>query len=600
MLLIAVAVGVLAFLAYKTQSVDLERHSRIIETLRDLKQLDVKWSEDTLRARLLLDQDYDRLTHPLAALKENRLLLTEGPLAIANTAWPEVDSAMTNYMKTMKGKEEMVELFKSQNSVLRNSMSFLPTAVKSLMDTAIDDYPDITGQARSLLAKVLEYNGSPSASLEGEIRNIIQSLRDRAPSLSGEIADLLETVVNHSSMALLKKIEVDNLMRELATIPSVQHMDDLTSRYVVQHERQLVAVNKYRLILAGYGALLIAIILFIGYRLRFTNVALDLSNQALHQANDTLEAKVGQRTNELKSAYENLRSTELNLMQSDKMASLGTMVAGVAHEINTPLAYVRANVEGIIDQLPSVDKFTEETEKLTYLLRDSEDEEAISEQFNVLMETLKNFKESQLLEDTESALKDSVYGIDEIAKMVVNLKDFSRLDREKIANHDVHEGIESTLMIAHNTLKHKVQVIKQFGENIPRIVCSPSQINQVLLNLFVNAAQAYEDYGRLLVKTTAGEEYVNILIRDDGRGIDEKDLPHIFEPFYTTKEVGQGTGLGLSIAQKIIDDHKGKISVVSKKGEGTQFMIWLPIEQQRVESDLQDADSGQLPKVASV
>ena len=257
-LLIAVAVGILAFLSFKTQTVDLERHGRIIETLRDLKQLDAKWTEDTLRARLFLDQDYDRLANPLAMLKQNRFLLTTGPLAIVKMGWPKVDSATTAYMKTMKDKEQMVELFKSENSIHRNSMSYLPTAVRSLIDTVKDEHPDVSAQASSLLTEFLEYHTTPSTELENEIRYTIQLLREHVSTLQAEIASLLETVISHSNVTLIKKIEVDNFMSELASIPSVQNIDNVTTHYVNQHERQLETVNQYRLILAGYGALLIA------------------------------------------------------------------------------------------------------------------------------------------------------------------------------------------------------------------------------------------------------------------------------------------------------------------------------------------------------
>ena len=174
-------------------------------------------------------------------------------------------------------------------------------------------------------------------------------------------------------------------------------------------------------------------------------------------------------------------------------------------------------------------------------------------------------------------MKDGLYGITQISEIVVNLKNFSRLDRSKVANFDLHEGLESTLLIAKNLVKHKT-VKKAFGK-IPPISCSPSQINQVFLNLITNAAQAIPDEGGVIFLRTAmrDDNHVVVEVADNGHGIAENVLPKIFDPFFTTKEVGKGTGLGLSIAYKIIQQHGGTISVTSKLGAGTKFTIVLPV-----------------------
>ena len=172
-------------------------------------------------------------------------------------------------------------------------------------------------------------------------------------------------------------------------------------------------------------------------------------------------------------------------------------------------------------------------------------------------------------------LQASVSGLDQISEMVLNLKDFSRLDRKKVDKVNLNDGLDSALMIAQNTLKHKVEVIKKYGD-IPPIACALSQINQVFLNLLVNAAQAIEEWGMITLTTMAKGDHVEVTIEDDGSGIPTEALPHIFEPFFTTKDVGEGTGLGLAISYQIIEQHGGTISAQSEVGQGTRFTISLP------------------------
>ena len=165
--------------------------------------------------------------------------------------------------------------------------------------------------------------------------------------------------------------------------------------------------------------------------------------------------------------------------------------------------------------------------------------------------------------------------MERIGERVVGLKNFARLDRAMSEDIDLNDCIRSALVIARNNLKDKAEVISQLGE-LPRIPCAPSQINQVLLNLFTNAAQAIDGFGRILIKTWADDSAVFISVQDTGKGMPPEVRARIFDPFFTTKPVGQGTGLGLSISFKIIQDHNGSIRVASEPGRGTRFLISLP------------------------
>jgi signal transduction histidine kinase len=294
-----------------------------------------------------------------------------------------------------------------------------------------------------------------------------------------------------------------------------------------------------------------------------------------------MEEKVTKRTHELAAAYNNLQQSQSQLIQSEKMASLGQMVAGVAHEINTPLGYVRSNIELLDTMFRETDTLVSRYEGLIehieerHIGMDEGTVDAIQE-IRTLREGL--FDEDSI-EQIGTVFTDTLYGVDQISELVLNLKDFSRLDKAKVDNVSINECLDSALMIGNNAIKYRAEVFKEYGE-LPPIACSPSQINQVFLNILTNAAQAIEEKGSIHARTYHDEENVYIGIRDSGKGIATEHLEKIFDPFFTTKPVGQGSGMGLSISYKIIEQHNGHIDVHSTPGEGTEFIIQLPIGQE--------------------
>ncbi|MBO6752950.1 MAG: HAMP domain-containing histidine kinase, partial [Spongiibacter sp.] len=258
-------------------------------------------------------------------------------------------------------------------------------------------------------------------------------------------------------------------------------------------------------------------------------------------ANVNLEGVVAERTQDLSQALDDLRLQQAQLIQSEKMASLGQMVAGVAHEINTPLGYANSNVSIVRELVASM-------------------EEQI---------------DGESREEFDMLLGDAQYGLEQIAELVMSLKNFSRVDRSHTELFDLNDGVETSLKICQNQIKDLV-VEKQFAE-LPDISCAPSQLNQVFLNLINNAAQAMGGQGTLTVTTERDGDNAVVKVRDTGCGMDADTVAHIFEPFFTTKPVGEGTGLGLSIVFRIIEDHGGQITVESQPGEGTEFRVSLPI-----------------------
>jgi signal transduction histidine kinase len=290
-----------------------------------------------------------------------------------------------------------------------------------------------------------------------------------------------------------------------------------------------------------------------------------------------MEARMRANTDELNNAYSRLKSSQLALVQSEKMASLGQMVAGVAHEINTPLGYVQNNVAIGQELFMQVRGVIAGYEALVdNLLNGQASDDQIAEQIQQISEMRADFNAQEMLGEMQGLMTDSLYGIGQISELVMNLKNFSRMDAAASDTVNLNDCIESALNIGRNVLKNKVEVVKELAD-LPKFTCSPSQLNQVFLNLFTNAAQAMEETGRLHIRTWHADEALHISVADNGKGISPENLTRIFDPFFTTKPVGEGTGLGLAISQQIIQQHGGEIQVESRIGEGTRFHIRLPV-----------------------
>jgi len=288
-----------------------------------------------------------------------------------------------------------------------------------------------------------------------------------------------------------------------------------------------------------------------------------------------MEARLEKQSQALESAYRELKSSQTQLIQSEKMASLGQMVAGVAHEINTPLGYVKNNMEMLEMFFEGSQQTLSSCSALVDLLLSPQTtEQQLQEQLSALG-SLKEGLAGGDPGDLTRLFADTRFGIDQISELVLNLKNFSRLDRAATEDVNLNECLDSALLLARHVLKNKVEVVRQFGD-LPHVACIPSQLNQVFLNMFTNAAQAVETRGRLLVRTESDERWVRVIVQDTGRGIPADVLPRIFDPFFTTKPVGQGTGLGLSISYQIVQQHGGDIHVTSQPGKGTRFTIRLP------------------------
>jgi signal transduction histidine kinase len=259
-----------------------------------------------------------------------------------------------------------------------------------------------------------------------------------------------------------------------------------------------------------------------------------------------------------------LERANKQLLQAEKLAAIGQLAAGVAHEINNPIGYVYSNMHSLEGYLNDLFRLTDSIETATSLdsikqLRDSID-------YDFLKQDLKDL------------IAESSEGIDRVKTIIAAMKDFSHIGDDEFDFADVHKGINTTLKMVNNEVKYKAEIECDFGD-LPEIECIPSQINQVVMNFLINAAHAIEGFGKITLRTRQEDDWVWIEIEDNGHGISPDNIRRIFEPFFTTKPVGKGTGLGLSLSFNIIEKHHGRVDVDSTPGKGTRFRIWLPVKQ---------------------
>ncbi|MEH2361492.1 sensor histidine kinase [Nostoc sp.] len=297
--------------------------------------------------------------------------------------------------------------------------------------------------------------------------------------------------------------------------------------------------------------------------------------QELELARQSLEQRVEERTQELQKTLQDLKEAQGQLIQTEKMSSLGQMVAGIAHEINNPVNFIYGNIQCVTD-------YTQDLFSLVSLYQEQYPDSIWS-----IEEKIEEIDLNFINKDLPLLLSSMKVGAQRIREIVLSLRNFSRLDEADMKEVDIHEGIDNTLLLLNHRLQPEIEVIKKYGD-LPLVECYPAQLNQVFMNIISNAIDAILDQKadsdkskQIIIDTLKIDDiYIKVGIRDNGSGISPEIKNKLFDPFFTTKPVGKGTGLGLSVCYQIIDKHKGKIEVISEFEQGTEFVIVLPIKTQ--------------------
>lgn len=322
----------------------------------------------------------------------------------------------------------------------------------------------------------------------------------------------------------------------------------------------------------------------------FENIeVLQIANALVQKWNSTrqarmkmaeLETMVNQRTEkiaaqnrQLEDKINELNQTRAQLIQSEKLAAIGQLAAGIAHEINNPMGYVHSNLDVLTGYADAIVQITQAYDQVLASSAQPEQLQASLEQ----LETLKTKLDfSYILEDLPQLVKEALSGTSRVKEIVADLKDYSHMKQSEMAEENINQLIEQAINISKNETKYHVNIVKDFV-TLPLVPCWRNKLTQVIINLLVNASQSIKDNGQIIIRTQLQGDAVKIEIADDGCGIAPEHLDKIFDPFFTTKEIGTGTGLGLHISYSIIESHGGSLTVESTPNQGSTFTITLPL-----------------------
>ena len=579
---VALALALLAILLLASSGGDDGRQRQLDHGLRELREIGTAIQSEVVTADGLeldvsdrfraLELAYSTVTDQLETLagqiRVDQDSVVRQARGIAFQAFNAIDSAQRERVPADEVVRRLEEIA-AESAVLQADVA----AFSRDQQAYLTRRDEIQEQGRDLVRRLRQrgYETAADAAFAGlqqaldRIRRTVAS--DTAP-VDTTLARLREINVPVAALGDELDALADEVSELLALrIAASEHLNRVTASSVPELAEglresvggdylfTLRTVSEARVLLNVYTLMMLLILVYFGVRLQ-------LNHRVLNRSHTLLEERVKERTQELESAYDDLKESQVQLVQAEKMSSLGQLVAGVVHEINTPLLYVMNNTEMTHETIGEVERDLEPLRELVRCLKEPEMDKA---KVRALLDDLRSTLDMDALDESlgeiASLTADSKEGLEDIDALVKSLKDFSRLDR---ATFD------------------RFEVEREFGD-VPEILCAPSRVNQVFINLITNAAQAMDGEGRLTIRTDSDDDWVRVSISDTGCGIPQENLDKVLDPFFTTKPVGQGTGLGLSIVRKIMDEHRGRLDIDSTVGEGTSITLSFPVDGQAAE-----------------
>lgn len=570
-------VALLAFLIIESSAVKNEYHVAHAERMRALETADsdinavIENVQNTFEQGegmpLSIDLAFARLVDSNQALQD---------FSNVPRLAPEVASKLAAYDNELSQFIGNGRAFAAGQTVLAEALQTFqevsPTLVKDLRDGGL---PSQTQNAFSLALDIIEFSTGQAVLDPDQLAVRLQELRDD-PRLDSRTTESVNAFAGAATSVIAEHAATAANLAAVTNGGAKAALAELNYAIVADNRRTVQRAERARALLALCAVLLLLAAGYALLRLQSSYQKLNQLNATLEQSNVTLEQHVQARTEQLSSAYDELKESQLQLVQAEKMSSLGEMVAGISHEINTPLWYLMSNSSVIQERLDIASELCDVAESMLTGIRTRS---SLKESLRRGLQDMHRLMKRGMKEDIEEAkdlVQDSIDGLDELTTLAQGLKDFSRLDRARNGKFNVNEGLDKTLLIVRNKIKHKATVHKHYGD-VPAILCSPSQVNQIFLNLITNAADSLTEDGEIVLHTWAENDCVEISISDTGSGIPEDILPRIRDPFFTTKDVGDGTGLGLSIVDQIVAAHGGKLQIDSMPGKGTTVTVTLPI-----------------------
>jgi signal transduction histidine kinase len=545
------------------------------------------------------------------------------PDSIPNTQVLFVDETMSDFVPTLLNKINkrnillFTENYKTSKDILFN---LLPNPYKGSITFELNR-TNLIFEGFEIDNEIIELRGS-----EIDIREMYRQTKNRLEKEEKKVVDMqnnidsqkinidkqnkriselnyfiesLNTVIDSQTYDILKK---ENVLVALKDITSKQEKNIQKNLMVISNQEKLVNSSKYSLsiqnekiakqkseletlnstirkkqevisqketILAEKEVLInfknnLIYLLVALTALVFTVIFLILK---AYRTNKTAQKILSKQKIELEATLSKLTKAQAQLIQSEKMASLGILTSGIAHEINNPINFINSGIHGLQKVNTNILKVLQKYRN-TYRENPSNKE----------IEELENSLDLPFLLESSSKLISNIQtGVERTVSIVNSLRAFARSDEEQKKLINIHDSIDLALTILYNQYKYKIDIRKQYGE-LPQILCFPGKINQVFMNILTNAIQAIPNKGTIEIKTSVSDGLAFISIKDSGIGIPEKIKNKIFDPFFTTKEVGKGTGMGLSIVFSIIEEHNGSIEVISEPGKGSEFFIKLPVK----------------------
>ncbi len=463
----------------------------------------------------------------------------------------EVRELYIQAKKLWDEQKAVVEDLKAQADVQNRNLRQMKDSLKRMSENMIHNKKIIAEQN-----DLISQKDSISERLNLEIKNQqakFDDIRQQITTFQSERREYDQLLIEYQHTVGLQKRLSDSLSRDIDS-----KTEELSLRKAELSEQEVVIQRQLRLLISSF--LIIAIVLlsaFLVYR--------------AYWLNKKAKQKIAEQKEELEATLENLKNTQQKLVQSEKMASIGILVAGIAHEINNPVNFVYAGANILSNDFQDLNTVLSVFDTI------KDKPLTPQEKLSVLELAMREANYHEAMATVEQTVQDILVGAERIAEIVEGLRKFSRGESQEWKQFDIHQAIDGVLVLLKNQYKNRIEIVKHFDSQLPIILSKGGQLIQVFMNILTNACDAIDGKGTITITTKLDGNKILLSFADTGKGIPEELISRIFDPFFTTKDVGKGTGLGLSISYGIVYEHNGTIEVESEVGKGTTFVLHFPV-----------------------